>query len=268
MENLKKQWQRLLLVLFDPWVLILVSLTFGLMVFAIGQREILAEPANSVLLLFTALSSVILGSRFTDRWKRPVEQALLIKKGETAIRNLKLLFSNLTNLENATKKHLSELNGSKENAAGRYYEDMFDLSLMMVKEELIHSIEDWMDIIPDAHLKLHIESLYDLKNALQTSEQRLHGLRKKLLNTKSKAHGELTEEMQAEERRHALIREKILQVKQKLDQSTLCGISGAVLHSNLDRPEAGRAISESVSPLLENLEKMQMVDLPDKANSR
>ena len=267
MENLKAQWQKLLLALFDPWVLILVSLTVGLVLLSASQSASSAQSVNTVLLVLTGVSSVILGGRFSILWLRLTEKALLVKKGETSIRNLKLLFSNLTNLENCIRKQLAGLTGSKENATGNTYEDMFDLSMMMVKEELIHSIEDWTDVIPDARLKLYIESLHDLKNALQTSEQKLNSLRRKLSNTKSKARGELTEEMQAEQKRHTMLHEKILEIKQKLDQSALCGISTAVLHSNLDRSEAAKTMHEPVSPFIESLEKIRLADLPEKANS-
>jgi hypothetical protein len=114
---------------------------------------------------------------------------------------------------------------------------------------------------------MHIESLHDLKNALQSSEQKLQNLKKKLSNTKSKARADLTEEMLSEQKRHTLIREKILEIKQKLDESTLCGLSAAVLHSNMDRSETGRAGSEPVSPFIESLEKIQVPELQDKANS-
>ena len=269
MENLKAQWKKLFLVLFDPWVLVLFSATVGLLLLSGGPLTTLTGPSNFVLLLLITLISVILGGRFAGRWRGLTEEPLVVEKGKTAIRNLKLLFSNLSNLENSIRKHLQNLNGAHEDVvANNYYEDMFDLSLMMIKEELIHSIEDWMDVIPEAKLKLHIEGMRDLKNALKISEQKLQSLRQKLASTKTKAKEELAEKIQVEEKISTILRQKILQTKQLLDDSILSGMSTAVLFGALDGSETGNAASEPALPLIENLDKVQVVDLPNKVNNK
>jgi hypothetical protein len=238
MEKLKEKWKTFLEALFDPWSLVLLFITITMLVLAFTQVE--SNLSASSRILFTvfpiviSLSSAILGSRVAKQWSDMTEERMLVARGNFAIRSLKLLFTNLANLENRIKTYLYRQNNGKKPSAevlNVYYEEISE-KCKMIQEEIINSIEDWTDVIPEANLRSHIEVLNDLKLALLISEKEVERFNNELVKTKGQSKKEIQElksKMEEQEKVIFQLREKLLERKQIMDNSILSGISTSIL---------------------------------------
>lgn len=253
MEKLKEEWKFLFGIIFEPWSLLLLTITISMLVLSYTQLGAGLSNSNNVLFaVLLALSSGLLGGRFIQQWNDLVRDKTLAKRGHLAIRNLKLLFTNLTNLENKFKSHLHHQNGQKRSQ--EVVNETLELSMMMLKEEIINSIEDWTDIIPNANIKSHIEFIHDLRSALLISEKELEDLKSELIKTKGKSKKQAQDfQRKVDEKEKVIvqIRQKLLERKQYLDNSILSGISNSILAS-VTAPN-GNSHSYSLISSLNNL---------------
>jgi hypothetical protein len=273
MAKLKQKWQTLLQVLLDPLVLVLSILMVSLFVVSFTQAEVPFLASNKIMatvfVILISLTSAILGGRGWQQWRDSVEEKRLVARGKLAIRNLRLLFTNLTNFENAIRRQ-REGSASGEQPTG-YQADMFDLSLMMIKEELIHAVEEWMDIIPEAQLKSHLVILADLDRALRASEKKLTLLQHRLQKTKGKSKKELDDlERALSEERTVMsqINETMRARKQILDNSILSGIFASAVMSGATLPDAGSLDATLSSAALPDGDTVQVVKLASSSNNK
>jgi hypothetical protein len=218
--------------LFDPWSLLLSVVTTVALVsswFAYQPPSSMLSKSQFVLsLLGIVLSTIFLGNRFTTRWYQLLGQAELVKKAESAIRNLKLLFTNIVNLE----KQLTLLHPS-QNTNEHFMGDSLELSLMMLKEEIIHAIEDWADVIPQANLKGHVEHIYDLTREQLESEHELDALTTQVVKkAKSKEEMQkLKQEVSSHVQRLKQIESELTETKNALNASILSGMTNSIVTS-------------------------------------
>ena len=141
MNGLKKNWQMLLAIFIDPWSLLLLGMATVSLVAAFMATETNAAVSggNIVLILLPlALSSALLGTRMSKLWNSIIERQRLVRQGNSTIRNMKLVYANLTKIENCLNTYLTASNGQKIPAG--FFRDTLDLSMMMLKEEIMHSI--------------------------------------------------------------------------------------------------------------------------------
>lgn len=232
-EKLTAKWKEFAQVLADPWTLVLLAATILILTFSFSLDETAAASGKFLFVVFPiliAFISVILGARIAKQLSERTEETRLINRGTSAIRNLKLLFINLANLESRIKPQLERQNSQSDGSS--YHNDIIDLSMMMIKEEVIHAIEDWTDIISEANLKTHFEYLTELKLALHFSEKKCEGIRNEISKVKRQSKKEnemLKQQLEEEERVIAQIREKLLERKHFLDSSILSGLSTSIL---------------------------------------
>ncbi len=239
MSKLKENWQGFGGAIFDPWALILFCLISGMLVLSyLFAQSIMNNSSKLILPIFSlwlSLSSGILGSRIAKQLIDRKERKGLVAKGLSTIRGLKLLFTNLANLENRIKSYVSQLNDN-QNTSDKlivYCEEIIE-KLMMMEEEVISSIEEWANVIPEARLKSHIEFFNDLKLALHFSEIEIETLYNQIVASNGqpkKLTQELTSRLKQEEKEMLQLREKVLERKKLLDKTILSGISTSVLKS-------------------------------------
>ena len=96
MTSLKEKWSAFAGIILDPWNVVLIVAVGGL--FSVSLQK--SEPLTSVLLfVLLTLASAILGGRITQYWTTITEGGVLIARGRTAVRSLKLLLRNVAALE-------------------------------------------------------------------------------------------------------------------------------------------------------------------------
>lgn len=233
-EKLSVKWQKFARTLADPWTLVLWVATIFILAFSFSLPDTTTAFSQFLFVIFPillAFIAAILGGRIAKQLAESAEETRLITRGKSAIRNLKLLFINLANLESRIKPQLARQN-NQQSSGSIYNNDIVDLSMMMIKEEVIHAIEDWIDIIPEANLKTHFEYLTELKLALHFSEKECERIQNELSKTKRQSRKEneaLKQRLQAEEKVITQLRERLLERKHFLDNSILSGLSTSIL---------------------------------------
>jgi len=186
MSNIKENWRGFLSAIFDPWVLVLFGLTSGMLALSYLYAQSIASSSNSLIFpIFSswiAISAGILGSKIAKGLSNRNQSQDLITRGCSTIRDLKLLFTNLVTLENRISFRLGQSTNLTSDSLRLYCEEIIE-KFTMLKEEIINSIEDWADVIPDAKLKSHIEVFNDLKLALYFSRVEIENLKKQIKAT-------------------------------------------------------------------------------------
>jgi flagellar biosynthesis chaperone FliJ len=97
------------------------------------------------------ISGGLAGAYFRKRWEELTEKPHLVAKGKMAIRNLKLLLSNINFYESRLKCYIERLKNKDQNNIRfiEYLEEIIDWCKSL-QEVCLTSIENWEDIIPEA----------------------------------------------------------------------------------------------------------------------
>ena len=165
-----KKWGVFFSIILDPWVLILLILTIST---CIIQTSI-SDPTKHIELItitttLIAIITGVLGGVIANKWHQMAETSVLVARGKTAVRSLKLINSNVVNLEKSTAVHINKI--EEENSEYKLivnsYEEIM-ATCHIVQEEISSSIDNWLDIIPDAkEFKKSIGILSELKRQIE-----------------------------------------------------------------------------------------------------
>lgn len=215
-QSLKQKWKNFLNVLFDPWVLALLIMTIGL---GIYFNRISSDPTSNkdVLAIFTTIITVIsglLGGMISHKWAQMTEMKVLVARGRSAIRSLKLILLNISNIEKRTNFYIKTIDhdNKEHKLIINNYQEVIE-KCNILGEEIISSIENWTDIIPEVeNFKTQIGVITDLKINKSDLEADIVELKKHLASVKEKA------TMQKEELRQELSDKEaeLLRTEQKL----------------------------------------------------
>ena len=154
--------------IFSPYVILLICFTAFLTVFSQneeGDTKFLLEVGIIVL-------SGYVGSLLTSRWEEIRGDSYLIKKSNSAIRNLQLIKNKINNI----RFRIDELRNSKNE---RDSDEVGNL-VNNIHKDILNSIRDWGDVNPGANV------LVDVYEAISSREKTKNNLEKevKVLNTK------------------------------------------------------------------------------------
>lgn len=171
MENNKNlslivKWSNFINIILDPWVLLLIILVFALNFIAVGSSD---KNVIAFTTIIISLVSSLLGGIIAYSWAQMTELKVLVARGMSAIRSLKLILLNITTVERRTKEYIDCLD--KENKEYEHivsnYEEMIE-KCNILEEEVISSIENWTDIIPEVdNVKTQIGLVSDMKVQLE-----------------------------------------------------------------------------------------------------
>lgn len=204
MDALIERWLAFLRVVLDPWNLLLTLAVGGL--FYVSLQK--AEPLTSALLfVLLTLTSAVLGGRIAQQWSAVTEAGVLMARGRSAVRSLKLLLRNVAALESrvrAFRAKEEEIQKHPEVTKRNYEEAIAICSLL--QEETVSSIENWTDIVPEADIKTQVGVISDLKRSIDEKESELTQLQTTLSETKGNSDQERV-------RLRDLIKEKEKQIR-------------------------------------------------------
>lgn len=227
MHDLIKRWKIFGGLVLDPWNLFtLIGLGFLL---SVDSRSV-NSLTNGLMSALTILASTVLGGRITNQWIKITEGGIVVARGKSAVRSLKLLLRSIAALESRVVRFLG--NGEEIDTnppvTRRNYEEIIE-TCNLLEEETVSSIENWTDIVPEADIKSQIGMISELKGTLTEKESDLSALKGQL---------EETQEESADERRllGEEIREKTKQIN-KLNNKIFglqTGLGGVGFISNSD----------------------------------
>lgn len=222
--QLKYQWVDFVAIVFQPTVIILVILIVILFYISSTQSNArFTATLTTIISLFSGLA----GSIITKRWAEMNEGTILVTRGKSAIRSLKLLLLNISTIERRVAIYIERLDKSNEeyNLIKGNYEEIID-KCSTLQEEALNSIEDWADIVPDAKVASQVGLISELKLNQKNAEKEILELTARL----DKAEKESTEkkalekQLQEKERELSRIKQRLTQKESLLNDSILSGI--------------------------------------------
>ncbi|MBC8448162.1 MAG: hypothetical protein H8D78_10455 [Chloroflexi bacterium] len=192
-KQLGESWVGLLTIFLDPLVLFLGAASIGLGVVLTQHREGITA---TVFTIAFGLASALAGEVVAKRWTELNEQKAIVARGQLAVRGLNLLLRNIVVLEARAREYLkrhTEAEGADSlppQTTRTCFEEIVDRCRLM-QEETLSSIENWMDIIPEADVKTQIGLISELKLEIDRKAEGLTALQSKLKEAEGKPQGEV-----------------------------------------------------------------------------
>ena len=160
------------------------------------------------------------------------ELKVLVARGKSAIRSLKLILLNISNIERRTKEYIACLD--KENIEHKLitsnFEEMIE-KCNILEEEIISSIENWTDIIPEvANLKTQIGLVSEMKLRQIDLENDISSLNKEIEIIKeggSKQKEDLHKRLIDKENDLSDTRKKLRETESKINTTVLSGLTSS-----------------------------------------
>lgn len=227
LKSLKNRWLAFFKIIGDPWVIILF---IGVILLIISSSFLtISESIKNILVVIISIVSSLLGGIFAKRWSDLNEENILIARGNSAIRNLKLLLLNIGQIEKRVSVYISRL--KKENneyeLTKTYLEEIIE-KCNILEEEVINSIENWTDIIPEANLKTQIGIVTELKSEIDRLSQQITELNKELNVTQESGAQEMTnlvDKLSSKEKELKDFKRKLWEKENELNTSVLSGLT-------------------------------------------
>lgn len=197
MDILKKRWIVFLGIMFDPWNLILIgSLSI---LFSQTPPEENAVASALIYALVTA-ASAILGGRVTKQWVDITEGGVVVARGKSAVRSLKLLLCSVASLENRVCVFMRKPEEVEKHPAVtvRNYEEIVE-RCRLLEEGTVNSIENWADIVPEADIKTEVGMISELRNKLDGAQNDLQQQIEQLQQAKGQSEHEKQEKNRLKE---------------------------------------------------------------------
>lgn len=230
-RSLKEKWSNFFDIIFEPAVIILiVFVTF----FIYYSNQTTDKTILAIVSIGISIFSSLLGGIIAHRWAEMTEQKVLVTRGSSAIRSLKLISYNINKIANRTKEYINSLD--KENKEYKLivsnYSEMIE-KCNILAEEVISSIENWTDIIPEVNnVKSQLGIISDKINEQDSIAKELDILKTKLdesqnqLSEGSKENEELKTSITEKENELIKIRKELRVAENKYNTSILSGLRG------------------------------------------
>lgn len=211
-----EKWAIFLAIILDPIILILLLGVLFLIWLSQGdgQNKLLVN----ILVVIISITSGVLGGLISSRWSEITETKLIRTRGKLAIRNLGHLLLSLRSLEKRVTFYLKKLDDKIEGdkLIRNYLEETIE-KCNVLEEEVINSIENWKDIIPEADLTTQIGIISELKETQTNLTAALENLNDKLEKTKEQS-SEVREKLNKE---IALTQKELSSVRSKLQEKEI-----------------------------------------------
>ncbi len=198
MTPLRDRWKAFLTMVLDP-------LSIGLLVSTIFLSIVLVLQTDRVIIatltFLVAVFSGVLGGVLGKKWDDLTGERIIIARGKSAIRSLKLLLGSAVALERRVRQYLGQCAKEKGQAletTTTYLEEVIGRCVLL-EEGVLSSIESWTDIIPEADVKTQIGLISELTSKVDNLVQELGALSAELQETRGKSEKEI-EKLKADKR--------------------------------------------------------------------
>lgn len=226
--SLQDRWKQFLSIVLDPWVIILLIASAYAGVQAANQTD----PKSIALMTFiAAVGAGVLGGVLAKRWSDITEERVIVARGKTAVRGLKLLLSNIAHLEKRARVFLERYTPTGETQRPDETTLAFEEVVgrcRVLEEEALSSIENWTDIIPEADVKTQIGVISELHQERENLANGLQDLKAELAESANKGQTEVAALRKQIEDKEALLRttQRKLAESQASLSGSLLGVSG------------------------------------------
>jgi hypothetical protein len=226
-HSLKEKWKGFFDIVFDPWVLLMTIATIIFICYSLNtdNKELIA-----ISTLIISLCSGLLGGIIVNKWSHLTELKVLVVRGKSAIRSLKLILLNISNIEKRTKIYIASINENNNEfkLITSYFEEIIE-KCNILEEEIISSIENWTDVIPEVeNLKTQIGLISEIKSqkvALETEISSLIIDIETIKEEESKEKDELRKRLIEKESDLLKTRKSLATAENKINASILSGIT-------------------------------------------
>jgi hypothetical protein len=225
------RWKNFFSVIFDAPVLFFFLCTGGLACanYFIKDNNII----TAILSALMVLSGGITGAFFRKRWEELTEKPHLVAKGKMAIRNLKLLLSQIIYYESRLIIYIDRLKlvDPPDIRFIEYLEEIIDWCKLL-QEVCLTSIENWEDIIPEAsNLISMIGTFSELRITENNLKAQINLLTAQLSEVEKEkdetAEGkqQLEEELRNKEHELGKVTEQVQDLRKEIKRGVLGGIT-------------------------------------------
>jgi hypothetical protein len=233
--KLRADWAAFIGIIFSPAVVILVIVTIGLMALQLATPTA-TKPSPVIEAAITTIISLLsglVGARISNQWTKVTEGGVLVTRGKSAIRGLKLLATSISAIQKRVAAFLldSDQHDDAYKLIRQGYAELLDRCALLTKET-INAIEEWQDIIPEAaNLNTQIDVMIQLESESLLLKEQIAQLNTRL-DTVNAAKEKSDEEMEqasrfVKEKKQELDRviAKLRVQQSKLDETVLSGSS-------------------------------------------
>jgi hypothetical protein len=236
-NGLKDKWSNFFNVLLDPWVIIMLIATVVFIHYSIQTDD---KKLLAILTVIISVFSGLLGGIVANRWAQLTELKVLVARGKSAIRSLKLILLNITNIERRTGLYINCIDD--ENKDYKLIKSNFEEIIEkcnILEEEIISSIENWTDIIPEVeNLKTQIGLISEMKlHQIQLNED-ISKLQKEIVDTKeegSKNNEALQKQIIEKEKDLTNTKSKLREAERNINTSVLSGLTSSKVYDATGR---------------------------------
>lgn len=191
--SLPDRWKAFLTTVLDPLSVALMISTIFLSIVLLGQTD---RILIATLTFLVSVFSGVLGGVLGKKWDDLTGERIIVARGKSAIRNLKLLLGAAVALERRVRRYLAQCAEDHQGedrapqAITIYLEEAVARCILL-EEGILSSIESWTDIIPEADVKTQIGLISELTLSVDKLQQELSALSAELQETKGKSEDEI-----------------------------------------------------------------------------
>lgn len=232
-QELKESWGSFLGIILAPVVLIPLVGTSLLIAFTANQLPGTVDPAIDVILtIIIAMFSGVAGAIIAKKWSALNEGSILITRGKSAIRGLKLLLLSIDAVEKRIIEYAEGVSG--ENQLDYHvkmsYEELIG-RCNLIQEEAINAIEEWQDIIPEvANVKTQIGVISEIKRERTELQEKISGLSEEISEVRDRSDEKsdevkiLSKELEAKQIELRKVNRNLREMEDRLNRSVLSGL--------------------------------------------
>ncbi len=183
MKTFKQKWGNFLGILFGPGSAIFTVATVVGLILAYHFKE--NVMFSTLLTIISSIFAGIAGNFLKDDYDAYLGKNILEKKGRSAIRNLEMISTQLSNL----RVWIIGFKNKKEKISTQIILSELDRHVSTIQLNINSGLEDWVDIVPELREKVEETAQVDkkYKDLIQSYIDELLAKRKELIVSKDKA---------------------------------------------------------------------------------
>ena len=242
-EDWNQEWRVACEAVASPVTLVVLISTVILGWVALNQGDGLLA---AIFTLGTSVSAGILGAAIWDRWIRLTGRSILVDKGKSAIRSLKLLWRNLDACQGRVTTYLDRRKtGVTGEVVNTWLEEEIH-RLATLQEEALDAISSWTDLIPQADVTAQLAPYRELQASvltLKTSKEELEADLRRVSGVDTERALELNRQFRKREAELEEVTKQLAAESVRLGTSVLSGLSVppvSIMGSGLDSRQSSK----------------------------
>jgi len=257
-EDWNEEWRVASAAVVSPATLVVLISTVILGWVAINQHDGLLLAA--IFTLGTSVAAGILGAVIWDRWVRLTGRSVLVDKGKSAIRSLKLLWRNLNACQGRVTTYLDRRKtGVTGDVVNTWLEEEIQ-RLATLQEEALNAISNWTDIIPEADVTAQLAPYRELQASvltLKTAKEELEADLKRVSGVDTERALELNRQFRKREAELEKVNKQLAAEAVRLGTSVLSGLSGP--HASMVKTGLDPLQSSEIHRSLDDIKIMGLI---------